>query len=146
MYLVIVYLLDFFYICIVFIFFFFKQKAAYEMRISDWSSDVCSSDLAGIRRRVDDRAAAIPDHVRNGIFATQHHTAHIDVHHQVPNFNRCVDGSAVGLVHFERCCGGIVEQDVDFAEARSEEHTSELQSLMRISYAVFCLNKKKTTA
>src|SRR3546814_9168985 len=33
----------------------------------------------------------------------------------------------------------------DFSLARSEEHTSELQSLMRISYAVFCLNKKKTT-
>src|SRR3546814_2264003 len=40
--------------------------------------------------------------------------------HQVPNFNRCVDGSAVGLVHFERCCGGIVEQDVDFAEATDD--------------------------
>src|SRR3546814_10357225 len=33
--------------CFVFIFFFFKQKTAYEMRISDWSSDVCSSDLFG---------------------------------------------------------------------------------------------------
>src|SRR3546814_3359684 len=32
--------------CLLFIFFFFKQKTAYEMRISDWSSDVCSSDLA----------------------------------------------------------------------------------------------------
>src|SRR3546814_8044653 len=33
-----------------FVFFFFKQKTAYEMRISDWSSEVCSSDLAGCRR------------------------------------------------------------------------------------------------
>src|SRR3546814_3060003 len=33
-------------VCLVFCFFFFKQKTAYEMRISDWSSDVCSSDLA----------------------------------------------------------------------------------------------------
>src|SRR3546814_5058502 len=33
------------------VFFFFKQKTAYEMRISDWSSDVCSSDLAGVGRR-----------------------------------------------------------------------------------------------
>src|SRR3546814_20586506 len=32
-------------VCVIFIFFFFKQKTAYEMRISDWSSDVCSSDL-----------------------------------------------------------------------------------------------------
>src|SRR3546814_1610630 len=37
----------FYYFCFVFFFFFFKQKTAYEMRISDWSSDVCSSDLAG---------------------------------------------------------------------------------------------------
>src|SRR3546814_8950454 len=36
-------------------------------------------------------------------------------------------------------------RDIAFAEGRSEEHTSELQSLMRISYAVFCLNKKTTT-
>src|SRR3546814_4751557 len=36
------------YICIVFFFFFFKQKTAYEMRISDWSSDVCSSDLLAL--------------------------------------------------------------------------------------------------
>src|SRR3546814_2158217 len=35
------------------LFFFFKQKTAYEMRISDWSSDVCSSDLVAIRRRPD---------------------------------------------------------------------------------------------
>src|SRR3546814_855295 len=37
----------------VFFFFFFKQKTAYEMRISDWSSDVCSSDLLGDRQRAD---------------------------------------------------------------------------------------------
>src|SRR3546814_17723553 len=42
------------------LFFFFKQKTAYEMRISDWSSDVCSSDLAaqGLRRR--DQGARLP--------------------------------------------------------------------------------------
>src|SRR3546814_2675240 len=39
------------YLLLFFIFFFFKQKTAYEMRISDWSSDVCSSDLAMARRR-----------------------------------------------------------------------------------------------
>src|SRR3546814_2098401 len=37
--------LDLYLFCAVFVFFFFKQKTAYEMRISDWSSDVCSSDL-----------------------------------------------------------------------------------------------------
>src|SRR3546814_2254232 len=49
--------------CVVF-FFFFKQKTAYEMRISDWSSDVCSADLhgleaAGVARRSADRALAL---------------------------------------------------------------------------------------
>src|SRR3546814_6075569 len=44
-----------------------------------------------------------------------------------------------------RRCGGAGAGDGDAAGARSEEHTSELQSLMRISYAVFCLKKKKNT-
>src|SRR3546814_2876644 len=38
---------------------------------------------------------------------------------------------------------GITQEKIDWVKARSEEHTSELQSLMRISYAVFCLKKKK---
>src|SRR3546814_3884632 len=41
-------------VCVIFVFFFFKQKTAYEMRISDWSSDVCSSDL--LLPKVQDRA------------------------------------------------------------------------------------------
>src|SRR3546814_10551695 len=40
----------FFVWCYIFVFFFFKQKTAYEMRISDWSSDVCSSDLPARRK------------------------------------------------------------------------------------------------
>src|SRR3546814_4641473 len=51
----------------------------------------------------------------------------------VPVFARLIDGDHFGVGE-ERQCGGI---------ERSEEHTSELQSLMRISYAVFCLKKKK---
>src|SRR3546814_13683139 len=45
--------------CLLLFFFFFKQKTAYEMRISDWSSDVCSSDLA-VMRRLADLIAAPP--------------------------------------------------------------------------------------
>src|SRR3546814_17957546 len=57
-------------------FFFFKQKTAYEMRISDWSSDVCSSDLRitkerARRRHVDDRAAVALVHQRNGVLAAE---------------------------------------------------------------------------
>src|SRR3546814_2781765 len=50
--------------CCVVVFFFFKQKTAYEMRISDWSSDVCSSDLA--RRRDEQLAAAARADVAGG--------------------------------------------------------------------------------
>src|SRR3546814_2380114 len=54
-------MLKVFHLCI-FVFFFFKQKTAYEMRISDWSSDVCSSDLSSTVRhdRVSPRADAAP--------------------------------------------------------------------------------------
>src|SRR3546814_3188737 len=94
-----------------FLFFFFKQKTAYEMRISDWSSDVCSSDLI--------EAMFIDDivHVANG------------------RFQALLDDARL----FGRDWG------FRLADTRSEEHTSELQSLMRISYAVFCLKKKKYT-
>src|SRR3546814_3279712 len=94
--------------------FFFKQKTAYEMRISDWSSDVCSSDLAVDHQCADDdrhcRAAGNPERQRR---------------HEGGLRRRVV--------------GGLRCRD---AFDRSEEHTSELQSLMRISYAVFCLQKK----
>src|SRR3546814_5882804 len=46
-------MLVFLVLCVFLLFFFFKQKTAYEMRISDWSSDVCSSDLIGIILRLD---------------------------------------------------------------------------------------------
>src|SRR3546814_3552488 len=54
------------------------------------------------------------------------------------------DRGAVLVVVEDRDVEGLAQAGLDL-EARSEEHTSELQSLMRISYAVFCLNKKKHT-
>src|SRR3546814_6485522 len=129
--------------------FFSKQKTAYEMRISDWSSDVCSSDLAKI--------------IELGIVT----------------FSFCSDGRIISIRQVTNWLEdpgfplsdeivrltGITNDavrgqaiDDDMAEAmlnevvliiahnavfdRSEEHTSELQSLMRISYAVFCLKNK----
>src|SRR3546814_9794384 len=81
------------------------------MRISDWSSDVCSSDLL-------------------------EHGLSLEVH-----------PSGIGPLvqakdrHMNKVfLAGRITSDI----TRSEEHTSELQSLMRISYAVFCLKKKKT--
>src|SRR3546814_9827853 len=119
------------------------------MRISDWSSDVCSSDL-----RLGDVGAA----------------EQVDLHHQVEILHRHLGKAFVAQDT------GVVDQDVDaapfrlrlgdhldhlvifgdaaavrhggaargadFLDDRSEEHTSELQSLMRSSYAVFCLKKK----
>src|SRR3546814_3804667 len=95
-------------------FFFFKQKTAYEMRISDWSSDVCSSDLERLASALG--PTTIPE-LKSG-----------------PNDG---DADAIAAMLHRR------EDSVHTVLSRSEEHTSELQSLMRISYAVFCLKKKK---
>src|SRR3546814_9922032 len=53
-----------------FFFFFFKQKTAYEMRISDWSSDVCSSDLGGTRTRTREGVARLASRRACGTWAT----------------------------------------------------------------------------
>src|SRR3546814_4408187 len=133
-----------------FVIFCFKQKTAYELRISDWSSDVCSSDLRRFRSFLDRRGCC----GHSGL-------------------SRC-EGRPQHVLHDREDCGQILRLDlgndrlsivyqgtkaidVDRVEVvannvgnpafslRSEEHTSELQSLMRISYAVFCLIKKKQT-
>src|SRR3546814_2710236 len=130
---------------VVFIFF-FKQKTAYEMRISDWSSDVCSSDLR--RRHVGDRlqlgeSAARFDHrpqARRRGRARQRLVVARDI----------LDPRDLGHQHrIERTFrhyGEIVRSQFSIERIepyhRSEEHTSELQSLMRLSYEVFCLTKK----
>src|SRR3546814_1878602 len=88
------------------------------MRISDWSSDVCSSDLLNPLLF---RAAT--DH--------GHHLNLTAVRYLVEGQHR----------HIRQMLAQELEQRP--AHERSEEHTSELQSLMRISYAVFCLKKKK---
>src|SRR3546814_1055739 len=92
------------------------------MRISDWSSDVCSSDLQWLRGRAELRPARreVRVRLRPPDRGSQAH----------PRSGR---GDAAGLSEREGRSG---------RPHRSEEHTSELQSLMRISYAVFCLKKK----
>src|SRR3546814_4308513 len=122
-------------------FFFFKQKTAYEMRISDWSSDVCSSDLPPL----------------TPFFAPFFVWTHTDPRRP---FLSCLRGKQLPrelreqisdagsrrerlmllrIVRRELECGGGIELAFD----RSEEHTYELQSLMRIQYAVFCLKNKR---
>src|SRR3546814_2684505 len=105
------------------------------MRISDWSSDVCSSDLGiGFRQ---------PD--MTWIVAPEHGEARVGV---VRCGDPAAEGQGVGevLVPIAQLAGSAEVGAAEAPdEARSEEHTSELQSLMRISYAVFCLKKKTTT-
>src|SRR3546814_9759346 len=98
------------------------------MRISDWSSDVCSSDLAR-SCRADVRQGG---HADGGARRLQRDPA-----------CRAARGRRVGL-HAPRLCRQGAEELAKDLRRRSEEHTSELQSLMRISYAVFCLKKKRT--
>src|SRR3546814_8991044 len=128
----------------VFFFCFFKQKTADDMRISDWSSDVCSSDLrciinaqmqrnANSRHGVEDIMTAGHGHFdaldppRGTVAVADHHIEAIAAGHWLD-----ILPANVGL-----------RAEAISNHARSEEHTSELQSLMRISYAVFCLKKKK---
>src|SRR3546814_6603286 len=138
-------------------FFFFKQKTAYEMRISDWSSDVCSSDLsqAPFRRRW--RRQPARDRSRPGIPSGRLWCrARADCLRKIPNWSRHKARRFARLLpHPRPLRGESRSSDVHrhqlfnqcgiarLTSARSEEHTSELQSLMRISYAVFCLKKKK---
>src|SRR3546814_5529328 len=169
------------------------------MRISDWSSDVCSSDLRADIRVVEDRV----DHFLGAVDALENAFGKAGLEHQLAEAHRHAGIALAGFQdegvagrdrraeHPHRDHRGEVERrdastdadrlahriDVDagaralriFAlqhmrdaaaefddvepaldvaarvgDDRSEEHTSELQSLMRISYAVFCLKKKKT--
>src|SRR3546814_1295931 len=115
-------------------FFFFKQKTAYDMRISDWSSDVCSSDLAAYQHAAD----------RGGIA----HRRRCGAKHSQQSTRQRADILQYGLDDPDPSRTAFVRardrvDGSDRAPLRSEEHTSELQSLIRISYAVFCLKKKK---
>src|SRR3546814_8735355 len=134
------------------------------MRISDWSSDVCSSDL--VLQRVAADVAGEADH-RLGDVAEQVQAAVDDVAEGIAGVAdqdaRAIERAAgepatgeqdrVAAQHraggIEQAIGavadvgnqvaGVVAEDIE----RSEEHTSELQSLMRNSYAVFCLQTKQ---
>src|SRR3546814_4338893 len=125
------------------VFFFFKQKTAYEMRISDWSSDVCSSDLI-----VDYNArdVAIVQARAGGFVQRVYGLAPDDiVRAGAPIADVLVPewGGAQQEYLALRRTGNDALARAARQRLRSAEHTSELQSLMRHSYAVFCLKKKK---
>src|SRR3546814_6563562 len=101
------------------------------MRISDWSSDVCSSDLD--LHRIDLRLDRLEVEQAGGLAAEF-------LQRPAPGTRHRLVGGDVDALD----AGGPVQRrQRDHQLHRSEEHTSELQSLMRISYAVFCLKKKK---
>src|SRR3546814_3459435 len=140
------------------------------MRISDWSSDVCSSDLSALNLRGLGPDATLTlfnghrvayDAIGQGVDISAVPLAAVDRIEVLTDGSSALYGSdAVGGV-----ANVILRRDYDGAVAsarvggatdggdfeqqynlvRSEEHTSELQSLMRTSYAVFCLKKKNNT-
>src|SRR3546814_1650455 len=124
------------------------------MRISDWSSDVCSSDLPHPRFRIDRLADAAEQPQFRQIVLLRPFVAEF---HQRANrgWRRIENRHAMVLADLPEASGirhrrrafvhqhrrATSERTVADVAVRSEEHTSELQSLMRISYAVFCLKK-----
>src|SRR3546814_3223993 len=130
------------------------------MGISDWSSDVCSSDLlavamtepgtgsdlAGMKARAEEKddhwlLNGTKTYISNGILSD----VVVVAARTDPNSRHGLGLFLVerGMEGFER--GRKLKKMGLHSQDRSEEHTSELQSLMRISYAVFCLKKKKQT-
>src|SRR3546814_10452966 len=110
------------------------------MRISDWSSDVCSSDLLQLTTFNRDPRHAVSRHLFHQ-FGKQRDD--IDFHHQSGCQSQTMRPASISISR--TICGLTIgiKRSVSPAciTSRSEEHTSELQSLMRISYAVFCLTK-----
>src|SRR3546814_10479201 len=128
------------------------------MRISDWSSDVCSSDLLGEAHRYPDPLGGDLKRLlaaKHGVEAPQIVLGN-GSHELLMQLAQVFAGPGVDVVmsQFGFAVYAIAAQAVgatlrvapalpaDARMPRSEEHTSELQSLMRISYAVFCLKKK----
>src|SRR3546814_7846106 len=112
------------------------------MRISDWSSDVCSSDLV-VPGRGPVLAVGPVDRIGIGVEQVAKRQPVFErslKRHGSPLFAQLRRWSSLPPVCLQPMGGRTA---VIASGERSEEHTSELQSLMRISYAVFCLKKKK---
>src|SRR3546814_3865888 len=142
--------------------YFCKQKTAYEMRISDWSSDVCSSDLLLARgadhfERERHVAAFVAKHPVGARCQPVQQSARaqvVDVGERAEEEQTLDAAGEADQVEQEPAAllarldapevlhaVDPLEAELGLAPDRSEEHTSELQSLMRSSYAVFCLKK-----
>src|SRR3546814_6194735 len=112
------------------------------MRISDWSSDVCSSDLPHHQQH--SLRSACPEGRRYGL--TVFHLIHkvgLGCASSPVAMNVRASPLFKGMASYDPILGKSLSASLALSDVRSEEHTSELQSLMRISYAVLCLKKKK---
>src|SRR3546814_1611614 len=113
------------------------------MRISDWSSDVCSSDLRGENGVEVGRAQIELQSFHHSHTAVDLDAAVADVAGILNRIANAVVAAILIVRHVHLIQRGVERHAaVKPLRFRSEEHTSELQSLMRISYAVFCLKKK----
>src|SRR3546814_6269856 len=112
------------------------------MRISDWSSDVCSSELDkpwnSVHSSTESRCDCFESADRHKCGSS---SRHVRAGARLP---RRRTNSAPHPRRDQKNHGPHHHHNLPARMDRSEEHTSELQSLMRISYAVFCLKKKKT--
>src|SRR3546814_5957238 len=123
------------------------------MRISDWSSDVCSSDL-WCPPLLGDKDPPLSDwlsaqNLRNdsaeNLTTFTHSFTHFDLELRPTRLRACSIGTAIGESRWQWISAETLSGlglPAPIRKMRSEEHTSELQSLMRISSAVFCLKKK----
>src|SRR3546814_3198031 len=108
------------------------------MRISDWSSDVCSSDLLAPTRIYGVRYTAVG-------YSMGTMSANMNLADPMQRMSAVYRDFPQQLVPQLRVLfDTLLAKEGPVVYNRSEEHTSELQSLMRNSYAVFCLKKKKT--
>src|SRR3546814_9163372 len=127
------------------------------MRISDWSSDVCSSDRGQLQVTADSfdvaPAPGVPPKVRHEIIRIGPGTACKGKDCGTPALMSAFRWNGLNLATVDKQLGRYFGTDhgvlvlsngelAGLQAGRSEEHTSELPSLMRISYAVFCLKKK----
>src|SRR3546814_7243619 len=115
------------------------------MRISDWTSDVCSSDLKddGFTRQF--RLAYVGD-IRLRPHFAQHVAPGRAIMRLMEEIDQCLDDSGADAINGDNLGPGsliVMRSRGNLGKPldRSEEHPSELQSLMRISFAVFCLTK-----
>src|SRR3546814_10411376 len=139
-----------------YVFLFCKQKTGYELRISDWSSDVCSSALGNreilgvdgnaLLAQLGDLVAQRP-RIEDDAVADDRQRAGDDTRRQQRQLVHLLadDERMAGIMTALEADHGVGAAREPIDDLRSEENTSELQSLMRISYAVFCLNKKNNT-